>query len=328
MVQHVLLIGDFSPLTLDHLTDIHHAASLGDTVHIIITQPASRPLPSGRNATISDVARWVQVSCQAFDFVKVHTKDSLGVPVAFDYQHDAALDDAQFVKLCQSLTIDTASALVYHSPNPIRSSDRRMAICHQPLRHFDQLAPACRYFYTQTVCIVGGESSGKTTLIHKLCNHYGASVALEMGRLYTHSHLGGTELGLQYSDYLPIAINHAKAIMDATANATAPITLIDTDFATTQAFCEVYENRTHPVVASLADELRMDLTLYLDNNVAWVADGMRRLGGTARSHFAQKLLDILARHHISHHIINDPQYHQRYLQAVSLIDDYLNIDTH
>lgn len=322
--SNALLIGDFAPLHLGHLADINDASKLANTLHIVITASAGIATPSGRTPNLSDVARWVQVACQHFPFIKVHTKDSLGLDIDFDYQRDDTLDDGKFLELCQALDIDTASTQVYKSNLNSQQLAQRMAICQHPLQHFDQLAVSCRYFYTQTVCIVGGESSGKTTLIHKLANHYGASVALEMGRLYTHSHLGGTELGLQYSDYLPIAINHAKAITDATTAATAPITLVDTDFATTQAFCEVYEKRTHPVVASLADNFRLDFTIYLDNNVAWVADGMRRLGDTkARSHFAQTLLDILARHDIAHHVIDDDNYHARYQQAVLWIDTHI-----
>ncbi len=330
--SNALLIGDFAPLHLGHLADINDASKLANTLHIVITAPAGIATPSGRTPNLSDVARWVQVACQHFAFVRVHTVASLGLSsVDFDYRSSRHANHS-IDAICQALQLDD---VIIASKHPLSQStyptaiiaatlDDGLMIQTNPLMNFDRLAPACRYFYTQTVCIVGGESSGKTTLIHKLANHYGATVALEMGRLYTHSHLGGTELGLQYSDYLSIAINHAKAITDATAAATAPITLIDTDFATTQAFCEVYEKRTHPVVASLADNFRLDFTIYLDNNVAWVADGMRRLGDTkARSHFAQTLLDILARHDIRHHVIDDDNYHARYQQAVLWIDTHI-----
>lgn len=160
--------------------------------------------------------------------------------------------------------------------------------------------------------------------MQKLANDYGASIAPEMGRLYTHSHLGGSELALQYSDYASIAINHANAIETARTTASSAVTLIDTDFATTQAFCEIYEGRTHPLVAEFAKQMQLDFTIYLDNNVAWVADGMRRLGDDhQRSLFANKLLEILARYDISYHIINDTDYHKRYLQALSLIDNHI-----
>ncbi|OOS07125.1 multifunctional transcriptional regulator/nicotinamide-nucleotide adenylyltransferase/ribosylnicotinamide kinase NadR [Moraxella cuniculi] len=340
--QHALLIGDFAPLHLGHMQDINHAAQMATTLHIIITPPKANPLPSGRCPTLADVARWVQNACQQFGFVRVHTTASLGLDKLnnlcnFDYQ-TAHTPPAELPALCQALQLDTSDVVIITKAkqgnlptDTTNASTANLAqlpstivdnlpIATQPLSHFAKLSPACRYFYTQTVCIVGGESSGKTTLVHKLANHYGASVALEMGRLYTHSHLGGSELALQYSDYTPIAIHHAKAIEHACHNATAAITLIDTDFATTQAFCETYENASNPVVASLALDYRMDFTLYLDNNVAWVADGMRRLGGAARSQFAQKLLEILARYRIDYHSIDNPDYRQRYLQAVAWID--------
>lgn len=333
--SHTVLIGDFAPLTLGMLADINHAAGLSNILHIIVHSPNRSPLPSGRAPTLADVVRWVQVACQPFGFVQVHTFDSLGLPkISFDYRFDDHLDEQAFLDICQALDIPYKSAKLGIKNHPDqappflhrlpKTCDDAIAIFEQPLAYFHRLAPTCRYFYSQTVCIVGGESSGKTTLVHKLANHYGASVALEMGRLYTHSHLGGSELALQYSDYAPIAINHAKAIDTAIHAATAPITLIDTDFATTQAFCETYEGRTHPLVASLIESQRMDFTIYLDNNVAWVADGMRRLGDDAkRSAFAEQLLCVLARHGISHHTIDDADYHARYLQAVAWIDHHI-----
>ena len=340
---HAVLIADFSPLTLIHLDDIHHAGGHADTLHLIVRTPAIRPLPSGRTPTLADAVRWVQVACQDYPFVKVHTWASLGVDDSalgvadFDYQtcHQASTAEHTIGQLHAILADKLASdhllifikqgadlshrALRTLAPHPYDD----LAIHEKPLTHFHKLHPACRAFYTQTVCIVGGESSGKTTLLHKLANHYGASFALEIGRLYTHTHLGGSELALQYSDYTPIATRHAMAISDACAQACAPVTLIDTDFITSQAFCEVYEKRTHPVLTALADEMRMDFTIYLDNNVAWVADGMRRLGGDARTAFASHLLALFEQHQIPVHIIDDADYHKRYLQAVALIDGWL-----
>ena len=86
--SNALLIGDFAPLHLGHLADINHAAGIADTLHIVITPPAHRPLPSGRAPNLSDVARWVQVACQQFGFIKVHTTQSLGLDIAFDCQED------------------------------------------------------------------------------------------------------------------------------------------------------------------------------------------------------------------------------------------------
>lgn len=328
MATHTVLIGDFAPLHLGHLQDINAAMGAADRVFVIVKPPASPALPSNRTPNEKDVIRWLQVATQAFDFVEIFSASDLGLADEFDYQSSQNIATQTLQALQSSLAVDD---FILCSKNALQNNDLQthilpkttqdsLPIHKQPLKFFDHLATSCRYFYTQTVCIVGGESSGKTVLVHKLANHFGATVALEMGRLYAHTHLGGSELALQYSDYTPIAIEHAAAIERAKRSASAPITLIDTDFVTTQVFCETYEQRSDGVVAAFADTMRMDFTIYLDNNVAWVADGTRRLGGASRSTFAQKLLDTLQKHHITPFVIDSADYHERYLQAVDFIE--------
>ena len=142
-----------------------------------------------------------------------------------------------------------------------------------------------------------------------------------MGRLYVGSDLGGTEVGLQYSDYAPIALDHAQAIREAKSQALAPVTIIDTDFVTTQAFCEEYEGRTHPFVSACIDEFRADFTIMLDNNTPWVDDGMRSLGTPdARGRFEQRLVTIFERHAIDPYMIDAPNYDARYRATLAFID--------
>ena len=50
--DHLILIGDFAPLTLSMLADINHAAGLSKTLHIIIQTPNHVPLPRGRTPTL------------------------------------------------------------------------------------------------------------------------------------------------------------------------------------------------------------------------------------------------------------------------------------
>lgn len=323
-----ILMAEFAPLHLGHLADINYAAGQVDTLHIVIT-PC--PAPHGRKIpTLQDVTRWLQNSCQDFGFVKIHHTDSLALPkfdAHFDYTKDTQGQDS-LTAVIQALGLDTPEIFSKTATDPKLALPKTpydtLAIKTQVLRHFACLAPACRYFYTHTLAVVGGESSGKTTLVHKLKNHYGTSVALEMGRLYSDSHLGGSELALQYSDYTPIATLHAHAIDTARLSATAAVTLIDTDFVTTQAFCETYEGRSNPVVEAYIQDYRLDSTLYLDNNVKWVADGTRRLGGSHRTAFAEKLLSLYEKYDIDLYKIDHPDYHIRYEQAVAYIEHLLD----
>lgn len=348
-----LMIGYFEPLHLGHMRSILAAAGQVNILHIVIT---AHPSPHPDFAiTLQDKARWLQMACADLPFIRIHTTDENGLPSHEHFANatldsvslnsvnlDIATDNAQLQRLIETLALPTDTVLFVADNHPLvenqaqeslilkimttplSSEFNSHAITQNPIAHWSAIHPQARGSYTKTVAIVGGESSGKTTLVHKLANYYGASFALEMGRLYVGTDLGGSEVGLQYSDYGPIVLNHAQAIREAVARATAPVTIIDTDFVTTQAFCEEYEGRTHPFVAACVDEFRLDHTIMLDNSTPWIDDGMRSLGTPeARGRFERRLIDIFARHHIEPYMIDQPDYDARYQQALLFIDQYI-----
>lgn len=340
-----VLISDFEPLHLGHLRHIMAAVGQVKTLHVVIT-PSARS-HSDFVITLQDKARWLQMACADLPFVVLHLSqapilayDAKALPTSLgDYK-------TKISALYKTLECPTEAPL-YVTKNSIFAQlddvqDKEIetaalpfvtlettgfdsaAIAANPVAYWSALHPETRGDYTKTVAIVGGESSGKTTLVHKLVNYYGASYALEMGRLYVGTDLGGSELGLQYSDYAPIALDHAEAMRAAKKEALAPVTIIDTDFVTTQAFCEEYEGRTHPFVAACAETFRCDYTIMLDNNTPWVDDGMRSLGDPeARGRFEARLLEIFARHNIIPHVIDAPDYDARYEAAVAFINAHI-----
>ncbi|WP_296245860.1 MULTISPECIES: multifunctional transcriptional regulator/nicotinamide-nucleotide adenylyltransferase/ribosylnicotinamide kinase NadR [unclassified Psychrobacter] len=343
MYESGLMIGYFEPLHLGQMRSILDAAGQAKTLHIVVT---AHPTPHPNfTITLQDKARWLQMACADLPFIHIYTTDEIELPLHENFADvtiDIAASNAKLQRLIEALALPAETVLFVAENHPLAQSDisgqlvmpvvttplqsefDSYAIARDPVAHWPALHPQVRSDYTKTVAIVGGESSGKTTLVHKLANYYGASFALEMGRLYVGTDLGGSEIGLQYSDYGPIALNHAQAIRKATAMATAPVTIIDTDFVTTQAFCEEYEGQTHPFVAACIDEFRLDHTIMLDNNTPWIDDGMRSLGTPeARGRFEQRLLDIFARHDIKPHTIDKPDYDARYQQALLLIDKYV-----
>ena len=338
-----LMIGHFEPLHLGQMRSILDAAGQAKTLHIVITvHPSPHP---DFTITLQDKARWLQMACADLPFIQIHTTDEIKLPL-HDHFEDVFIDvpasNAKLQCLIEALSLPTDAVLFVADNHPLAHSDAQeqlamtvlttplrtefnsYAIARDPIAHWTAIHPQARSEYTKTIAIVGGESSGKTTLVHKLANYYGATFALEMGRLYVATDLGGREIGLQYSDYGPIALNHAQAIREAAATATAPVTIIDTDFVTTQAFCEEYEGRTHPFVAACIEEFSLDHTIMLDNNTPWVDDGMRSLGTPdARGRFEQRLLDIFAQHDIQPSMIDAPDYDERYKQALIIIDELI-----
>lgn len=343
MIDTGLMIGHFQPLHLGQMRSILAAAGQAKSLHIVITKhPEPHP---DFDITLKDKARWLQIACADLPFIHLHISQEIALPIhdSFaDVAIDIATTNAKLTHIVNELELASDTALFVADDHPIAQSEVKSqlnmpilttplqpefdsyTIASNPIAHWATIHPEARANYTKTVAIVGGESSGKTTLVHKLANYYGASFALEMGRIYVGTDLGGSEIGLQYSDYGPIALDHAEAIRQAKINATAPVTIVDTDFVTTQAFCEEYEGRTHPFVGACINEFRLDYTVMLDNNTPWVDDGMRTLGSAeARGRFEQRLLDIFARHNIEPHLIDAPDYDTRYRQAVEFIDKHI-----
>lgn len=338
-----LIIGHFEPLHLGQMRSILDAAGQVKTLHIVITiHPSPHP---DFAITLQDKARWLQMACADLPFIHIHTSNEIKLPLhesVNDISIDLVASNAKLQRLMDALRLPAEAILFVADNHPLAQNETQKQllmtvlttplqpefnsynIACDPVAHWSAIHPQARGDYTKTIAIVGGESSGKTTLVHKLANYYGASFVLEMGRLYVGTDLGGSEIGLQYSDYAPIVLNHAQAIRAAAATATAPVTIIDTDFVTTQAFCEEYENRTHPFVGACIDEFRLDHTIMLDNSTPWVADGLRSLGNdAARGRFELRLLDVFARHHIQPHRIANPDYDARYQQALAYIDQYI-----
>ena len=338
-----LMIGHFEPLHLGQMRSILAAAGQAKSLHIVITKHPS-PHPDFY-ITLQDKARWLQMACANLPFIHIHTTKEIALPLHERFDDviiDIATSNSKLQHLTDALSLpkDTVLFVADNHPlaqpelceqllmpvatTPLQPEFDSYAIARNPVAHWLALHPQARGNYTKTIAIVGGESSGKTTLVHKLANYYGATFALEMGRLYVGTDLGGSEVGLQYSDYGPIALNHAQAIRIATANATAPVTIVDTDFVTTQAFCEEYEGRNHPLVSACINEFQLDHTIMLDNNTPWVADGMRSLGDTeSRGRFEQRLLEIFDRHNIDPHLIDKPDYDARYQEAIAFIDEHI-----
>ena len=175
----------------------------------------------------------------------------------------------------------------------------------------------------RTVAILGGESSGKSVLVNKLANIFNTTSAWEYGRDYVFSHLGGDEMALQYSDYDKIALGHAQYI-DFAVKYANKVAFIDTDFVTTQAFCKKYEGREHPFVQALIDEYRFDLVILLENNVPWVADGLRSLGSSVdRREFQDLLIKMLNENQIKYEHVTEDSYDERFLRCVELVRNML-----
>jgi HTH-type transcriptional regulator, transcriptional repressor of NAD biosynthesis genes len=134
--------------------------------------------------------------------------------------------------------------------------------------HF--LSPVVRASFIRRVCLLGGESSGKTTLTRALAARFETSHVEEYGReLWLER--GGA---LAYDDFLRIARTQLAHEEQAARSAHA-VTFCDTSPLTTLFYCLDQFGRAEPELYALA-ERAYDLTLLCAADFPFVQDGTRR----------------------------------------------------
>lgn len=340
-----VIFGKFYPLHTGHIHLIQLAISQVDELYIILGYDEERDArlfkesAMSKQPTVNDRMRWL---LQTFKYQKniiIEMLDESGVPtypngweewservkalfhsrqIRPDFIFSSEPQDVEMYDrlfYIETILIDPKRTFMPISGTEIRQS---------PLQNWDYIPTEVRPFFVRTIAILGGESSGKSTLINKLANVFNTTSAWEYGREYVFESLGGDERALQYSDYDKIALGHAKYIDFAVKHANK-IAFIDTDFVTTQAFCARYEGKEHPFVQALIDHYRFDLVIVLENNTPWVADGLRHLGSESdRQSFQSLLIELLHKNHISFVSIKDPDYEKRYLECIDLVTQLLH----
>ncbi|OTA18305.1 trifunctional nicotinamide-nucleotide adenylyltransferase/transcriptional regulator NadR [Xenorhabdus vietnamensis] len=339
-----VVFGKFYPLHTGHIYLIQRASSQVDELHVVLCYDEVRDHELFMNSsmsqqpTVSDRLRWLLQTFKYQKNIHIHAFDEQGMEpypngweswskgvksflaakgVNPEYIYSSELQDVPLYKEyfgIETVLIDPQRSFMNISGSQIRQA---------PFRYWEYIPTEVKPFFVRTVAILGGESSGKSTLVNKLANMFNTTSAWEYGREYVFSHLGGDEMALQYSDYDKIALGHAQYI-DFSVKYANKVAFIDTDFVTTQAFCKRYEGKEHPFVQAMIDEYRFDLVIFLENNTPWIADGLRSLGSDRdRKEFQHLLESLLKKNNIEYVCVNSPDYDQRFLRCVELVQQML-----
>lgn len=123
------------------------------------------------------------------------------------------------------------------------------------------------------VVLTGSESTGKTELARRLGEHFHVPVAEEFVRSYAAERHGK----LAFSDHGPIARGQ-MASEDAAVARARDLVILDTDLASTVAYCEHYFGRCPPWIEDEARARAAQLYLLLKPDVPWKPDGVRDRG--------------------------------------------------
>ena len=197
--------------------------------------------------------------------------------------------------------------------------------------HWDYVPAVCKEYYTKKVLVVGGESTGKSTLVQNLALAYNTNFVAEVGR-ETCEYAGGEELMIR-EDLIENLIRQKDEVRRALKSSNR-ILFVDTDALTTGFYCNLLleDEEEKRQLVQLADSIHWtnewDLVLFLEpEGVDFVQDGTRNEEIKAeRKKYSELLKEMFTRNNVKLACIAG-DYLERFNRAKDIIEKELKIST-
>ncbi len=133
----------------------------------------------------------------------------------------------------------------------------------------------------QLICVIGAESTGKTTLAQTLAAHFNGPWVPEYLRAFCESR-GRTPTRDEQSLILETQLIDESVARVAARQQRAPYVFCDTAPLLTAIYSDYVFGDTSLYARARTLHARYALTLLLEPDIAWVADGMQRDGDHVR----------------------------------------------
>jgi len=190
-------------------------------------------------------------------------------------------------------------------------------IRRDPMKYWPYLADCARPHFVRRVCIVGPESTGKSTLARRLAERYGTVYIPEYARGLIDLQAGRCEP----EDFHRIARGQLAA-EDALAEQANRVLICDTDLMTTSLWAEIFYGECPEWIRRQARERTYDLYLVTDTGVPYVKDPQRN-HPERREWFRDRCLAELTARGSRFHLIGG-DWDDRFTQACRAVDVLLD----
>lgn len=328
--------GSFDPLHVGHIHDIIKSASMCDELYVMISWcegrestskelryrwilNCTRHLPNVRIIMIEDKAVSKEVYNTDYYWEKgaKDIKDTIGKPI------DAVFcgSDYKGTNRFESLYCPESEIIYFDRAEvPISSTEIR----DWAVTHWDYIPDVCKPYYAKKVLILGGESTGKSTLVQNLALAYNTNYVSEVGR-DTCEYAGGEDF-MNVNDLYENLIRQKLNVMDALKKSNR-VLFVDTDAITTLFYSNflLTDNNEISKCTKLAEAINSinewDLVLFLEPTVAFVQDGTRNEKiASDREKYSNQIKRLLDINNVSYHCISG-DYYDRFVHAKNLLSE-------
>ncbi|BCE00192.1 AAA family ATPase [Marinicellulosiphila megalodicopiae] len=188
--------------------------------------------------------------------------------------------------------------------------------------YWDYIPKPVKSYYQKRVCIVGPQSTGKTTLTHYLANTQNLSFVNEYGRDYDFLYKKGIDWN--ENDFVKIAKCHL-AIQKEVSLCGSHIIIEDTDIIQTIVWAQFLLGFVPIELISIFKSInKADQYLLLTPETKWINDGTRyKETEQQRQKFYNELQYILEFFDLKYTVVDSNDYSQRHSKAVSVLDQFL-----
>jgi NadR type nicotinamide-nucleotide adenylyltransferase len=316
-----MLLGKFLPPHLGHVYLADFARHYVDELAIVVCSLAREPIPGELRF---GWMREMFPACQV-----VHLTDELPqepgehpefwnlwqtalrrvLPFAPDFVFASEDYGARLAEILRArfVPVDKARQIV-----PISGT----AIRNDPMKNWRYLPRCVRPYYVRRICIIGPESTGKSTLAGDLAKHFDTVFVPE----YARTHLEVQQGRIDPGDIPRIARGQIASEDSLAANANR-LLFCDTDLLTTVIWSEMLFGNCPPEIVAEAGRRSYDLYLLTDVDVPFVADAVRYMP-ERRGEFLERCrreLDMRGRRYV----LLSGTWGQRFAGAVRAVESVL-----
>ena len=328
--------GTFSPLHLGHVNNIISAANQCNKLYVVVSESDNT-----NEININTRLKWLNEITKDMNNVEVikisdYSKDKENTN--WEIGRDAVLKQtgnldvvfagSDYINRNIWERLYPNSKIVYIPRDEINISSTM--IRENPYKYFEYLPRCVQKYYTKRVCIIGGESTGKSTLVINLANYYNTSYVPEAGR-FVCEECGGLD-NMTPNDYYNILFKQKELEKEAFENANK-VLIIDTESLTTLFFYKItfentdnYDKNFEALAKNISKINEYDLYLFLEpDGVTFVDDGFR-LDENDRYINNEKLKEIFRENGIDYYSISG-DYQERYEKSKEKINKLIGGNT-